>query len=117
MNPFQNNIHNLVELADVLGNLLHSPITIEDANHKLLSYSTHHGITDPIRISTIIERRVPEKFINQLWKEGVIPSLLSSKEPVYFKTINDAGLGDRLAISIWNNDEVIDWLYLGNRNK
>lgn len=117
MNPFQNNIHNLEELADVLGKLLHSPITIEDANHKLLSYSTHHGITDPIRISTIIERRVPEKFINQLWKEGVIPSLLSSKEPVYFKTINDAGLGDRLAISIWNNDEVIGYIWAIEINK
>ena len=111
INPFRNNIHNLEELADVLGDLLHSPITIEDANHKLLSYSKHHGITDPVRISTIIERRVPEKFINKLWKEGIIPTLLSSKEPVYFKAYNNMDLGDRLAISIWNHDEVIGYIW------
>ena len=117
VNPFHNNIQSLEELADVLGKLLQSPITIEDANHKLLSYSTHHGITDPIRISTIIERRVPEKFINQLWKEGIIPTLLSSKEPVYFKSIDDYELGNRLAVSIWNRDEVIGYIWAIEVNK
>ena len=117
INPFHKNIQSLEELADVLGKLLQSPITIEDANHKLLSYSTHHGITDPIRISTIIERRVPEKFINQLWKEGVIPTLLSSKEPVYFKAIDDGDLGNRLAVSIWNRDEVIGYIWAIGVNK
>ena len=117
LNPFQKNIQSLEELADVLGKLLQSPITIEDANHKLLSYSTHHGITDPIRISTIIERRVPEKFINQLWKEGVIPTLLSSKEPVYFKSIDDCDLGNRLAVSIWSRDEVIGYIWAIEVNK
>ena len=36
---------------------------------------------------------------------------------LYFKTINDAGLGDRLAISIWNNDEVIGYIWAIEMNK
>ncbi|WP_428912636.1 PucR family transcriptional regulator [Niallia sp. Krafla_26] len=116
-NLFHTNISNLEELADVISQLLHCPVTIEDANHKLLSYSTHHGVTDPARTSTIIERRVPEKVINRLWKDGTIPHLLSHTEPLYIPTIDDVGLGNRMAISIWHNNEVLGFIWALEMNK
>lgn len=109
--PFHINISNLEELADIISETLHCPITIEDATHKLLSYSTHHGSTDAARTSTIIQRRVPERVINHLWKEGIIPSLLASCEPVYIHSINEIGLGNRLAVSIWHKDEVLGFIW------
>ncbi|WHY68244.1 helix-turn-helix domain-containing protein [Neobacillus sp. SuZ13] len=87
------------------------PITIEDANHRLLAYSTHDERTDPARISTIIGRRVPEKVINQLWKEGTIPALLKTQEPIRVKNMSDIGLNNRVAISIWKQDEVIGFIW------
>ena len=95
-NPFRASFDSLEEFADVISEVLRCPITIEDANHRLLAYSTHDDRTDPARIATIMGRRVPEKVINSLWKEGVIPALLNSREPVRVKTVDDIGLGNRV---------------------
>ncbi|WP_071395850.1 PucR family transcriptional regulator [Bacillus tuaregi] len=110
-NPFHTNFHHLDELADYVSKLLHCPITIEDANHNLLSYSSHDLQTDRVRISTIIQRRVPEKIINQLWKEGTIPALLSSSEPIRVKAMDDMGFSERVAVSIWKKDEVLGFIW------
>ncbi len=109
--PFRASFDSLEEFADVVSEALHCPITIEDANHRLLAYSTHDERTDPARISTIIGRRVPEKVINNLWKEGIIPSLLNSREPIRIKTMGEIGLGDRVAVSIWKNEEVLGFIW------
>ncbi|WP_042356583.1 PucR family transcriptional regulator [Bacillus rubiinfantis] len=109
--PFKADFDSLEELADHISQVLKCPITIEDANHRLLAYSTHDERTDPARVSTIIGRRVPEKVINQLWKEGTIPALLSSKEPIRVKNMNEIGLGHRVAISIWKQEEVLGFIW------
>ncbi|MFP7734019.1 PucR family transcriptional regulator [Priestia aryabhattai] len=109
--PFKENFDTLEEFADRISEVLHCPITIEDANHRLLAYSTHDERTDQARIATIIGRRVPEKVINNLWKEGIIPKLLETNEPVRVKNIHEIGLGDRIAISIWKNDEVLGFIW------
>lgn len=109
--PFRASFDSLEEFADVISEVLRCPITIEDANHRLLAYSTHDDRTDPARIATIIGRRVPEKVINSLWKEGVIPQLLSSRDPVRIKTVDDIGLGNRVAVSVWKNDEVLGFIW------
>lgn len=109
--PFKAAFDSLDEFADMISQVLKCPITIEDANHRLLAYSTHDERTDPARISTIIGRRVPEKVINQLWKEGTIPALLKTKEPIRVKNMEDIGLGHRVAISIWKQDEVLGFIW------
>jgi DNA-binding PucR family transcriptional regulator len=109
--PFKAAFDSLDEFADFISHVLKCPITIEDANHRLLAYSTHDERTDPARISTIIGRRVPEKVINQLWKEGTIPALLNTKEPIRVSSRDDIGLGSRVAISIWKQDEVLGFIW------
>ncbi|WP_416825465.1 PucR family transcriptional regulator [Ectobacillus polymachus] len=110
-NPFKISFESLEEFADVVSQQLQCPITIEDASHRLLAYSTHDERTDPARIATIIGRKVPEKVVNQLWKEGTIPSLLKSKVPIRVNNIKEIGLGNRVAISIWRQDEVIGYIW------
>lgn len=109
--PFKTAFDSLDDFADLISQVLQCPITIEDANHRLLAYSTHDERTDSARISTIIGRRVPEKVINQLWKEGTIPALLKTKEPIRVKNMNEIGLSNRVAISIWKQEEVLGFIW------
>ncbi|MEH7093540.1 PucR family transcriptional regulator [Neobacillus vireti] len=109
--PFKAAFDSLEEFVDLISQVLNCPITIEDANHRLLAYSTHDERTDPARIYTIIGRRVPEKVINQLWKEGTIPALLKTREPIRVKNMDEIGLHNRVAISIWKQDEVLGFIW------
>ncbi len=89
--PFKYSFDRLEDVADHISEVLQCPITIEDVNHKLLAYSTHSDCTDPARTSTIIGRRVPEKVINKLWKDGTIPALLKTDQPIKVKEIDEVG--------------------------
>jgi DNA-binding PucR family transcriptional regulator len=109
--PFKSTFESLEEFADLISEVLQCPITIEDANHRLLAYSTHDERTDPARVSTIIGRKVPEKVINQLWKEGTIPALLKTDQPIRVKSMDDIGLGNRVAISIWKQEEILGFIW------
>lgn len=109
--PFKSTFESLEELAELISEVLKCPITIEDVNHRLLAYSTHDESTDQARISTIIGRKVPEKVINQMWKEGIIPGLLKTDQPLRIKSIDDIGLGNRVAISIWKQEEVLGFIW------
>jgi len=110
-NPFKYQYDRLEDVADHISEVLDCPITIEDINHRLLAYSTHSDYTDPARTSTIIGRRVPEKVINKLWKDGTIPALMKTDEPIRVEQIDEVGLSSRVAISIWKNSEVIGFIW------
>ena len=110
--PFKESFDSLEKLADVIGTVLARPITIEDAHHRLLSYSTHDQETDQARISTIIGRRVPEKVINSLWKHGVMQRLANSANPVRVSAIDAVGLGNRVAISVRKDGEILGYIWV-----
>lgn len=110
--PFKGTFGNLENLVDKISDVLQRPITIEDANHRLLAYSSHEERTDPARVATIIGRRVPEKVINSLWRDGVIPKLNQSEEPLSISEISDIGLGARVAIGIFAKKEVLGYIWV-----
>ncbi len=101
----------LTEFADLVSSVLECPITLEDANHRLLAYSVHNHLSDPVRISTIISRRVPEKIINSLWKEGYMPRLLKESEPVIIPSLNNMEFARRAAIAVRKNEEVLGFIW------
>ncbi|CAN2254995.1 transcriptional activator (AdeR::alanine) [Bacillus vallismortis] len=109
--PFQYSFDRLEDVADHISDVLRCPVTIEDVNHKLLAYSTHSDCTDPARTATIIGRRVPEKVINKLWKDGTIPTLLKTEQPIRVQQIDEVGLSNRVAISIWKNNQVLGFIW------
>ncbi|MGE6629931.1 PucR family transcriptional regulator [Bacillus sp. NPDC077027] len=109
--PFKYSFDRLEDVADQISDVLECPITIEDIHHRLLAYSTHNDFTDPARTSTIISRRVPEKVINRLWKDGIIPTLLKTDEPLRVNQIAEVGLSSRIAISIWKDKEVLGFIW------
>ena len=101
----------LTEFVDRISTVLGCPVTLEDAHHQLLAYSTHDDLSDPVRISTIVTRRVPEKIINSLWKEGYMPALLNGNEPIIIPSLHDVAFGARAAIAIKKNEEILGFIW------
>ncbi|RNF39030.1 PucR family transcriptional regulator [Planococcus salinus] len=116
-NPFKKPFGSLNELIDNITAVLGCPVTIEDANHRLLAYSSHEDGTDSARVGTIISQRVPEKVINRLWKEKVIPRLMQTETALRIPTIEEIGLRDRVAISIRKNQEVLGYIWAVDEQK
>lgn len=110
--PFIGSFGSLEMLVDRISEVLKCPVTIEDANHRLLAYSSHDERTDPARVATIIGRRVPEKVINSLWRDGAIPRLNQSDEPVRISEIIGVGLGTRVAIAIRSKHEILGYIWI-----
>ncbi|KGX86506.1 PucR family transcriptional regulator [Pontibacillus litoralis] len=109
--PLQGPFRSLEELADSISDTLQCPITIEDASHRILAYSTHDVNVDEARIATIMRRKVPENVIKTLWKRGIIPQLLESDEPVIIPAIEEVGLGNRVAIAVRKSEEVLGFIW------
>ncbi|MGW9129180.1 PucR family transcriptional regulator, partial [Paenibacillus chitinolyticus] len=105
------------ELADVIGDLLQNPITVEDADHKLIAYSSHGDSTDQARWSTIMGRRVPEKVLTRLWKDGVFQELLTQDDPVHIPAKDEVGLGKRVAIAIRRGNDVLGYIWAQEVNR
>ncbi|ULL15393.1 PucR family transcriptional regulator [Paenibacillus sp. H1-7] len=110
--PFDRHFDSFISLADAICEALQCPVTIENANHQLIAYSSHSPHTDPARIATIIGRRVPEQVIGALWRNGVIQKLMSSDEPVRIGAVHDVGLGQRIAIAIRKHNEVLGYIWV-----
>ncbi|WP_203362485.1 helix-turn-helix domain-containing protein [Bacillus sp. REN10] len=110
-NYFANDYESIELLADRISEELECPITIEDANHRIIAYSRHEDEVDSVRIATIMARRVPEHVINSLWKSGAIPKLFETEEPVIIPRIEQVSLGERVAISVRKQNQVVGFIW------
>ncbi|BAU26681.1 DNA-binding PucR family transcriptional regulator [Aneurinibacillus soli] len=107
----------LMELADLIAERLENPITIEDMNHHVVAYSMHDDATDPVRIQTIMKRKVPESVLVRFWKDGVIQALMHSDDPVRIPAARDVGLDSRVAVSIRRGTEVFGYIWVQEANR
>ncbi len=73
----------LFTLADAAAIVVDAPVTIEDAQSRVLAYSSGQDLTDPTRVSTIVGRRVPGDVRAALRARGVFRRLATSAEPVF----------------------------------
>ena len=110
--PFERAIDSLEELADRISEVFECSVTIEDANHKLVAYSSHRAESDPARISTIVGRRVPEKIIQTLWRDGIFQKIMNSDLPVRVSAIQEIGLGERLVIAIRKDQAILGYIWV-----
>lgn len=102
----------LMELADIIAEKLGNPITIEDQHHHVVAYSTHGETPDPVRLETIMKRKVPESVLTRFWKDGVIQALMHSDHPVRIPGLQDLGLGNRVAISIRRGASILGYIWV-----
>lgn len=116
-NPFEGSFDSIEALAEAINDVLGCPVTIEDAHHRLIAYSSHDPNTDTARIATIVGRRVPDNVIDGLWRDGVIQRLAESNEPVRVKAIQAIGLNDRVAVAIRKNEELLGYIWVVEAGK
>ncbi|MGV2621432.1 UNVERIFIED_CONTAM: helix-turn-helix domain-containing protein [Halobacillus marinus] len=109
--PYKDMLDSPEGMADQIADNLGCPVTIEDANHHIVSYSKHESNVDDARTATIMRRKVPEHVVNGLWKHGIMSQLFESGEPIIVDSIDSIGLGNRLAVSVRNNKEILGFIW------
>lgn len=88
----------LFALADAAAALVDAPVTIEDAQSRVLAYSSRQDHTDPARVSTIVGRRVPDEVLATMRAQGVFRRLARSAEPVFVPA--QGGTKPRLVVPV-----------------
>ena len=106
----------LFALADAAAALVDAPVTIEDAQSRVLAYSSRQDMTDPARVSTIVGRRVPDEVLASLRARGVFRRLARSSEPV-FVPADPNGTLPRLVVPVRAGGEWLGsiWAVVGER--
>ncbi|MBG6090415.1 PucR family transcriptional regulator [Actinomadura viridis] len=98
--PGVQGVHNdLFSLADAAAEIAAAPVTVEDAQSRVLAYAGPQDATDPARVSTIVGRRVPPQVIAHLRACGVFRRLARSSEPFLVPAGPDAML-PRLVVPV-----------------
>ncbi|MDN5795740.1 MAG: helix-turn-helix domain-containing protein [Intrasporangium sp.] len=90
----------LFALADACAALLDAPVTIEDTQSRVLAYSSRQDVADPIRVSTIVGRKVPDAVLTSLRGRGVFRRLARSADPFFVPAAPDGSLRPRLVIPV-----------------
>jgi hypothetical protein len=96
----------LFALADAIAAVVDGPVTIEDQQSRVLAYSYRQQDVDPVRIQTILGRRVPEEARSALDEYGVFSHLASSDEPIFVPKLTE-GLGGRLVAAVRAGRELL----------
>ncbi|MFH8381437.1 PucR family transcriptional regulator [Kitasatospora sp. NPDC018058] len=98
--PGGHDVHSdLFTLADAAAEIADAPVTVEDAQSRVLAYSGRQDGTDRARVSTIVGRRVPPELIAHFRARGLFRRLARSNEPVHVPAGPDGTL-PRLAVPV-----------------
>lgn len=90
----------LYALADAAAGLIDASVTIEDAHHRVLAYSSRSMGTDAARVSTIVGRRVPPAVVRELRARGVFRRMTTSADPFFLPTGATPDLGARFVLPV-----------------
>jgi hypothetical protein len=104
--PADAGLGDLFRLADVVASVVDAPVTIEDANSRVLAYSARQDRTDPARVSTIMGRRVPDDVLARFRSRGVFRELSRGGNPIYVAAQQDGTL-PRLIVPIRMGGELL----------
>ncbi|MEV0811268.1 helix-turn-helix domain-containing protein [Micromonospora sp. NPDC050200] len=96
----------LFALADATAVIVDAPVTIEDAQYRVLAYSSRQDRTDPARVSTIVGRRVPGDVIAHFRSRGVFRKLVKGSELIFVPQGPDGTL-PRLVVPIRAGGELL----------
>jgi sugar diacid utilization regulator len=102
----------LFALANVIARMVGGPVTIEDAQSRVLAYSTlYSDVVDNPRKQTILGRQVPEAFLDLLQKRGVFRDLRDQKV-VRMDADPSLHLRARMAIAVRAGDQILGSLWV-----
>lgn len=99
-------VGDLFAVANAVAGLIDAPITIEDPHSHVVAYSGRQEEADAPRIETIIGRRVPERIVSRLRREGVFDRLTQTVEPVFINAGEAADM-PRVAVAVRAGSEIV----------
>lgn len=82
-------LDDLFALAEVTAAVAGGPVTIDDMHSQILAFSAISGSTevDEARLDTILNRRVPERWLQEMRERGIIEHLLTSDEVLHVDSV------------------------------
>jgi hypothetical protein len=108
----------LFGLANAIAARTGGPVTIEDAQSRVLAYSTGEEAIDDYRRDTILGRRVPEEWIRRLQQDGAFRRIWQSDAPVRISyAATEPSYRDRMVMAVRAGTEVVGsiWVQEGDR--
>ncbi len=103
----------LFALANAIAVRAHGPVTIEDAQSRVLAYSTGEEEIDEYRRDTILGRRVPESWVRRLQNDGVFQRIWRGEGPVRISySTSEPGYRDRLVIAVRAGGEAVGSIWI-----
>jgi DNA-binding PucR family transcriptional regulator len=106
----------LFSLANAIAALIDAPVTIEDRGFDVLAFSGRQNEADAARLETILDRRVPDRYIREDEERGLLRALYASQQPLYFEasTMTDNEI-PRAAIAVRAGDEILGSIWAAVR--
>jgi hypothetical protein len=104
--PGNAGLGDLFRLADAAAAVVDAPVTIEDANSRVLAYSARQDRTDSARVSTIMGRRVPDDVLARFRSRGVFRELSRGRTTIFVPAQKDGTL-PRLIVPIRMGGELL----------
>lgn len=103
-------LNDLFSVAEATAAIAGGPVTIDDMQSRILAFSGGDNI-DEGRRKTILNRQVPERWLQQMRELGVIEHLLKSDEVLHVEFPN---LTPRRAIAIRLGERVLGSIWLAS---
>ncbi|MEU0517319.1 helix-turn-helix domain-containing protein [Streptosporangium sp. NPDC006007] len=102
----------LFAFADMLAAEIGSAVTIEDQMSRVLAYSGSQQTSDPVRLETILGRRVPDAMRRLLQRKGVFAHLATSDEPLFVDPSPEHGLRGRMVVAVRAGRELLGSIWV-----
>jgi DNA-binding PucR family transcriptional regulator len=103
----------LFALANAIAVRAGGSVTIEDAQSRVLAYSTGDDEIDEYRRDTILGRRVPESWVRRLQSDGVFQRIWRGEGPVRISySPSEPGYRDRLVIAVRAGGEAVGSIWI-----
>ncbi|MDR7543180.1 MAG: PucR family transcriptional regulator ligand-binding domain-containing protein [Armatimonadota bacterium] len=103
---------NLQEIANALTELIGKPVTIEDAEFRLLAYTDIGGMKDSVRTETIRQTRTPERVLRTLESMGILTRMQETNGPLRLPPIPEAGMEGRVVCPIRTARETLGYVWI-----
>ncbi|MBF6171990.1 PucR family transcriptional regulator [Nocardia blacklockiae] len=104
----------LFALADTIAATLDAPVTIEDQLCRVMAYSSTSHDTDPVRLDTILGRRMPDHVRALLEEQGIFDHLARTDTPIHVPPAPEHGLRGRTVAAVRTGRELLGSLWISS---
>jgi DNA-binding PucR family transcriptional regulator len=94
----------LFAVANAIADIVDAPVTIEDAQSRVIAFSGRQEEADAARAATVLGRAVPQDWMQELRRRGVFQQVARARGPIYAQL---PGIMLRAAIAVRAGDEIL----------